>query len=382
MDKSTRRLRRQHRQFVAVKISRLIYKGIDGFHASSDYRKQILNSSERESLTYGEIEPKSFLQILLWIEHNDPATTSTFTASNECTKRNRVFVDLGCGIGRACICAALSVGEMFTHVQGYDIVPGLIDRANFVLENLLQSIRDTEFKSPTSSTKAGKKKEEKFLTAIDDSVVIQTAFEILSGGESGVMSSDTLANAICLRLGHKLFKQIIKRYKSFISIIRSRSDVFLVSEDAKAIQLVNLAATLIVDNGSIQRDEVTCNLTKTNESHTCDTSINALENILRHCEYRKAALPLPDIGYHVCDIFETAWWNDCYICYVASLLFSDDMMEKLTNHVMFMGSGSWVISLKRLVLDSLERQTRIILRHESFFDMSWDMANVYIYQVT
>lgn len=67
--------------------------------------------------------------------------------------------------------------------------------------------------------------------------------------------------------------------------------------------------------------------------------------------------------------------------YAASLLFSDDMMEKLTQQVMLMTSNSWFISLKPLALLSEERQSKVKLKSESFYKMSWRMAKVYIYQI-
>ena len=96
--------------------------------------------------------------------------------------------------------------------------------------------------------------------------------------------------------------------------------------------------------------------------------------------YLEAIFPLPDIQIIEGDIFEHLWHDDADVVYAASLLFTNCMMEKLTEQVLKMKKGSWMISLKPLKL-SLIHEKKILLRDKGFHKMSWQMAEVYIYQI-
>ena len=48
----------------------------------------------------------------------------------------RVFVDLGCGVGRAVICAAFSV-QHFTNIIGIEIVPEMCQSAELTRDSLI-----------------------------------------------------------------------------------------------------------------------------------------------------------------------------------------------------------------------------------------------------
>ncbi len=75
-----------------------------------------------QSLTFGEIVPQSFLQIL------------NFTSdSTKLSGRN--FVDLGSGTGRACVCAALSPYG-FSDVLGIELMPDLCAQSESVCARL------------------------------------------------------------------------------------------------------------------------------------------------------------------------------------------------------------------------------------------------------
>jgi hypothetical protein len=144
--------------------------------------------------------------------------------------------------------------------------------------------------------------------------------------------------------------------------------------------------------------------------------INQLVTICQAPSFQKTMLPLPSIEFVCGDVFEVEWWHTADVVYAASLLFSDRMMERLTARVRLMKQGAWCISLMPLLLDrmpgvpssasvravgadseSLDESEQSkqeiavqsslvyrmpVLKHASFFKMSWQMAMVYIYQIT
>lgn len=89
--------------------------------------------------------------------------------------------------------------------------------------------------------------------------------------------------------------------------------------------------------------------------------------------------------------------SDAGVVYVASLLFDEDMMARLSNSVQKLQQGARVISLRPLQalgprgskskvelegsLDGSDAPAIAALRllHEGVFRMSWQMARVYIY---
>ena len=94
---------RQKRLIASPLIIRALFKNVTGNEVSLRYiqkaHDELLISKTDQSLTYGEIVPSSFLQILGFTA--PPLTEEDATSS-------RIFYDLGCGTGRAVICAALS----------------------------------------------------------------------------------------------------------------------------------------------------------------------------------------------------------------------------------------------------------------------------------
>jgi SAM-dependent methyltransferase len=96
-----------------VKLIRLLCRASRGKDISWSYRKQ--QEENEKSLTFGEVEEKAFLKLLeLCAGLNPPSPPRT----------ERVFVDLGCAVGRACFCAALS-SYRFTHVWGIELIGDL-----------------------------------------------------------------------------------------------------------------------------------------------------------------------------------------------------------------------------------------------------------------
>jgi hypothetical protein len=119
--------------------------------------------------------------------------------------------------------------------------------------------------------------------------------------------------------------------------------------------------------------------------------------------------PLPEVCILQGDMFAALeWWREADVVYAASLLFSEDMMHSLTERALRMKPGAWVVSLKPLALRTPaaegtssssssssfssssassaslvppDMSRRLILRSDSFYKMSWQMAKVYIYQL-
>lgn len=92
---------------------RRLYRGVDGFDITRAEEKRVYKA--RSSATYGEIMPTATLQMLEWLD----------------LERRDVFVDLGCGVGKVCLMAALAtpVGK----VIGVELAQGRIERAREVL---------------------------------------------------------------------------------------------------------------------------------------------------------------------------------------------------------------------------------------------------------
>lgn len=394
--KATRRLRRQNRQNLGLKLCRLLYKGIDGFLISTAYRKSISgdDTSYIRALTYGEIEPKSFLQILQWIENNDASFSSECLGDfTDPSVQKRLFVDLGCGVGRACICAAFSVGCMFTHVKGIDIIPGLIDQAHIVHTQLVQLMGLLEHGPIATAAKKSDDKKVVKSEDVNEESIFQSALQIMHKRNSSIMLASDLANAVCHQLGHKKFNIIVKKHKTFINLINSQKDLFTVSSDMKQIELHPTVSTTSdhhnftdssLEMASPAEEELVSSdiYESSTEMKRKAVLLNEMIAIFEGKDTYKSLFPVPHVEYETNDIFQTSWWQDCKVCYAASLLFSDDMMENLTKQVLFMNTGSWFITLKPLILNTAERHEKILLRHESFFDMSWEMAKVFIYQIT
>jgi hypothetical protein len=105
--------------------------------------------------------------------------------------------------------------------------------------------------------------------------------------------------------------------------------------------------------------------------------------------------PLPDVVLDLGDIFDIDWWSKADVAYCASLLFSEEMMIRLSEKVRLMKPGSFFITLKPLLDADVKCGGKedgtssppvppsgdIVLVSDSFYKMSWHMARVYIYEM-
>ena len=108
------RIQRKHK--VSLQIIRNLFRGVNGKEISKEYRANLSksDSSDNPSLTYGEIVPDSFQQILSFVTKD---------------KKQLIFYDLGCGTGKAVMTAAL-LSESFKQAIGIEIMPALLTPAN------------------------------------------------------------------------------------------------------------------------------------------------------------------------------------------------------------------------------------------------------------
>lgn len=326
------------------------------------------------TLTFGEIVPQSFLQILNFT--SDPSRTS-----------GRKFVDLGSGTGRACMCAALSPYG-FSQILGIELMPDLCEQSIMVRNNL-QEMLD---KPCACNVQVKSKSTVKSKHTPKDIDSVATA--LMASGESMLM--DQFANAISKEMGHKEFKAAVKQYKSFARYVKEKANIMVLSEDGKSVSKAQDSSSITECVGNVIEESEAASTSgevqaDVNEyGNNADQSENVQNEIDReHYDYKITVddvpflAPLPSITFHNGDMFAQEWWVDTDVMYAASLLFSEAMMETLTIQASRMHSGAWIISLKPLLLGlGRERlQSEMVLRSESFYKMSWQMAKVFIYQV-
>jgi SAM-dependent methyltransferase len=398
----------QKRADLCVKVCRELYRHVHGREASIKYRKEVSDMKD-PTLTFGEIVPQSFMQILKYTTRDD-----------EVQSVNRKFVDLGSGTGRACVCAALSPFG-FQSVVGVELMPGLHGQA----EGVLASLRGIIAKASTSTATSGKSAQKKIVQPVAatdfDNTAVDVLRELTPIGQDYVQT-DYFANALTKRLGHKVFKATMKEHRSFSKYLQGRTALFSLSVDGKSVQLAATSAAAGSDIADDNEERDAGNLDSDTFTHivTAERSTTELESA--HCLQAEANCinpqgvsaaqdttpapdgvtagsfnttplqlsqsdaqllqPLPNITFHCGDMFALDW-RDADVVYAASLLFSTPMMETLTLQASQLRPGAWVISLKPLLLEECRErlQNSIVLRTAEWYKMSWQMAKVYMYQV-
>jgi hypothetical protein len=367
------------RRELSFRVIKELYRDIDG-HSISKSEKHKFVDPTCKSLTYGEIVPQSFAQILELVNDGNGITTS--------------FVDLGCGTGRAVLTAALSTSR-FQRCWGIELMPGLVSAANDVreafysqhigglLEHEVKSVVEEHNNCVTNVAVARDSKDE----------VILCIVSILSETSGNQLAAEALANKVCLVLGHKRFKQTMKSFKvkKFISLLKLFPEKFEVVELLTDVMVLLVAASaeedavLEEDTGDGQ------DMLETGQPNESGVSL----------QLRSAAngifIPVPNVEFLCGDIFEIDWWTTATVAYCASLLFTDAMMAKLSVLVCQMQLNSWFITLKpllgmsmvraadQIIVDGIDAGSRsdkgYELIHDSFFKMSWQMARVYVYRI-
>lgn len=346
----------QQRLTRSIPIVRRLFRKTNAKHISQCFRKEA-GFCDDKSLTYGEVDAASFMQIL--------ALTVKSPSSVEIA--NRKFVDLGCGAGMPCICAAMSPYG-FSSILGIEIVGGLVDLARSLHASLVAELSSNgDDAKPTTQTT--RRNVTKYVG--DEIDLVPLVISVLSKNLTTTpqecnMSLDLLATEVCKLCGHKSYKSSLKKHKTFLKLLQS-NEVFRVSDDGKMVAFRGGSA---YDDGS-RVDENDVN------EHDKDDSLQK-DLMVTPCD-RQIFYPLPPIDYIHGSIFDYDW-SDCDVAYTASLLFSEDMMLQLVPLVLRMKPGSWFISLQQLPL--AENQKHVVkLMNDSFFKMSWQMARVFTYQV-
>jgi hypothetical protein len=383
----------------SYKLIKELYRGING-HQLSKSGKQGMANGSCKSLTYGEIVPQSFCQILDLIKRNcvDCGSGDDFGSSQPL-----VFVDLGCGIGRAVMSAALS-STTFSRCWGIELMPSLADaafEANARLAKYLTSphLLDGPSSCACSSSVSSKLTTAPTIAGADDSSpcgrddVISKIVSLLESAPGSSQTAESLANSVCSALGHKALKNALKKYqaKKFSVLLKQFPDLFEVTD-----LLSEVVVTLKVE-GSKETEQVDGLVGELGDPDTLEDADAARAPTQKELEYQRflqenaGALfaPTASVEFTCGDIFEIDWWSTADVVYCASLLFTDAMMVQLSELVYKMKVGSWFVSLKPLSevspsgtdsnCDGQSAAFRLV--DESFFKMSWQMAKVYIYRI-
>jgi hypothetical protein len=365
----------QQRNELAMKLLRELYRGIDGRELSLQGRKKM---DDNASLTYGEIVPQSFIQILL-------SVTSS-------SSPNKVFIDLGCGVGVAVMTAALSSCR-FETVWGIELLPELLDAANsahMMLLNFLSQghtrVKDQKLKSESSPEGLHDDLNHSINSIFEDLSVSSLAIEIL-------------VDRLCKAIGHKEYKKMLKGFKSFKRFLSQFPQKYVVNgeEVTKLPQEPDFEFDKLLPLDQLQLEESSekpISLSVASDTRR-QTRPDAILALLATPIGQTLLLPaaLPTIQFDCHDIFELNWWDTGDVVYCASLLFSDEMMTQLLERVWRMKPGAYFISLKPFPSRNPVRQgdsifeidgrdgRRMTLVSDSFYRMSWQMARVYIYHL-
>ena len=424
--------RRQKILTATPNIIRALFKNVKGNEASLNFIREgqqqgILQKCDL-SFTYGEVVSTSFMQILGFVANSN--NLNNFDAMDPAC--GRVFYDLGCGTGRAVICAALS--HEFAKVVGIELVPELVSIATNVKDCLVKACEDLSGDViEASSTLEVKRKYG--ITPLSHGELIEIIRNIIScraSSPEAFCSQQVICNELTKQLGSKLYRLSIQPFRKFSKFIESNEGRFAVSGDDEVrnvtVDCAKEQHTIVEavikgdhaeessrvadgsdgDNGDLEFGSIDNNcihcaensndgenavdaaatMSHSNNSYDVDLndeeSIRSVVSIIRDKKtpgVLEALTPLPEIEFVLGDIFKYRWYDDADVAYAASLLFSNEMMRQLTDQALMMKQGAWIISLKPLLLTASESLSKLVLREKSFHKMSWQMAEVFIYQI-
>jgi len=346
-------------------------------------------------LTYGEICHSSFVQLLNSI--------SGFRSGV-----NEIFVDLGCGVGKALFTAVLEPSGSFNKVVGIELIPELIDEALSVKQVFVESlsIATREKESMNGGGLGGgggggardniqKNKTTKKTSIADtgkistlDSLVVESIKDVLGTSPDHRLPLEALANNLTKVLGHRVYKRAMKgrgsfsRFLDYLATLYPRLQISDIPNEGKCV---------LYDDACEMNSEInleTCEeAEELEESSSATTTIADSNNessaktieiaVLLQQSDSRVFLPLPEIILCKGDIFDRTvfdWALEGDVIYCASLLFSDEMMMRLTNFVERMKSGGIFITLKPLYnLISPPKTSRVHLKSTSFYKMSWEV---------
>ena len=390
------------------KVIKTLYHDVDhsrlGNQLSRQHRSSVVTSDKDEdkSLTYGEIDPVSFLQILDLAVRNLPKGTVV------------QFCDLGSGTGKAVLTAALS-SFGFVKVMGIEIVPGLHELAVSSRDTLLSAItndinmnRQSIVANNVKPTQ--KEKRTSAISSLSSSELVDRITTILIDSGSPTVSIEDIGNKLVKMLGHKTYTASLKPFGKLSRCIAQQVDRFIMLDDGM-MALIAVETVVTTNTTGEETSENTLSVDSSNsaiaipaeepiDTSTTDSSNSATtipaEEPIGYCVFDTLSSVfqqhpgsaktyhtlLPEIEFLCGDIFDSIkWQKDCNIVYTASLLFTEEMMDRLLVCVRGLTPPAVFITLKPLPLIASDKEF-IHLFEESFFKMSWQLAKVYFYIIS
>jgi hypothetical protein len=380
-----RRASEQLRNNAAVKYFRSLFAGVDGMALSlaREQKESAAMAADDKSLTYGEIVHSSFLQILDFVR-------KTANLPSEA-----IFVDLGCGTGKAVVAVALS-NLGFSKAWGIELLQPLATRGVRVVDQMkldltltLTAGANAAVSGSTDKVAAAKPKSKAAVSVPASGEVVDYIQQLLSADGDGVLACDAVVNSVCQRFGHKSYKAFIKSFGSFKKFISKYDAVFILEENTLRLEpscpCGDAAATGTPLEAAEEAAEALGGLGLTEEDpQPSSSSAEAGDLELNIAAYQSALNPLPcEISILQGDIFLVDWWSESDVVYCASLLFTEAMLLQLFERCLEMKPGAIFISLRPcpLSLTAGGAGRRVELLSESFYRMTWQMAAVYIYRV-
>ena len=355
---------RQYKLTTSNEIIKLLYQRLDSFKISSTYRSQAESTTEANDkhLTYGEINVQSFQQILDLVYR----LNSQYIGNSD-SHSLLEFVDLGSGAGKAVFCAALS-SISFNKCWGIEIVDGLHDAAVDRLNTLNQYCTNTL--SPDISLTLSKvasiptTKHPKLKHKLDKNQFISALISILqtyiTTNNTDTMMIDILTNTFIQQYNHKIYRDSLNTYGKLTSFLKTAADpvtnmlIFNVIDDRLVSFQSDYQLSVLVEPSDISTDMCSASAEgRPPPPVTAESTEVHLRQLFQSPDFQSYMLPLPDISFTLGSIFDIDWWSTADVVYVASLLFSDDMVYRLCECVSRMKKGSWVISLRPLSLLAL-----------------------------
>lgn len=370
---------KQKKNKLAVLLIRILYKGLDEIHKdlSKEYRNNFSSTDYLSTtLTYGEVSSESFLQILNVVNPTQESSSKT-------------FVDLGSGSGKAVMIAALS-SHLFKKVAGIEIVPSLHGSSIGVYLTLQQAIRIVSTTQMTSPETTITNSTNSFIDSnfLNEIIVFINRFPLQ---KSVGIDIESLARHLCEIFGHKKYKSSLKSFRSLKKFLLRHTNEFLVLNETVKMNPDYQPLTCLEQENIDEMIHHPDTSYETHDSPTVDR-LSELSNVLRSFPSGLELLvDIPEVVLQQGDIFINTWWiEEADIVYVASLLFTDEMMLRLALAVENMRPKSWFITLKPLPTmhstsissssSSSNDESKMRLQHDGFFKMSWQMAKVYFYQ--
>ena len=417
-------------RFVASQeICRILYKSTRGIALSKiDRVKDGLFSPLDPSLTYGEVDQHGFESLLrtvcslLLMDQQQPQLLEEdedrHERNGEKVGNIRTFVDLGSGTGKAVIIAGLTT-SFFQICHGIELLPSLFVESNKRLDQLTRCIASSSSSSSSicsvlvlepkmRKNSTAKPKAPPSLLSVHDFILLIKKVILIHEEEGVAASQATVANELVKTMGHKAYAATLRAsaYKTLTKFFLAHPLHFSFStaDDAVTVVMDDREASerekeeekgekeelgVVVEEGEIDVKEVV-------KEDTDAEGERALMSCLKKRGVLEALSPLPTFCFSCGSIFDSNWFEQADVAYCANLLFPEHMLRTLFVQALRMRPGSAFVSLRPFPHDLLEMpigeeedseggtRTRVItatLKERSFYQFSWQKAEVYIYMI-